>query len=69
MRNKAAYRAMARAVNPYGDGQAARRTAEALTFFFGQGPAPRDFAPTAVAGGGENELIRPEPMAALPPAS
>lgn len=45
LRDKAAYRTMARAINPYGDGRAARRTAEALTYFFRQGPAPRDFAP------------------------
>ena len=45
-RNGSAYRAMARAINPYGDGRAAHRTVQALEFFFGQGPAPRDFVPT-----------------------
>lgn len=41
-----AYQAMAKAINPYGDGRAAGRTAEALTFFLKQGPAPSDFEPS-----------------------
>lgn len=36
----AAYARMARAANPYGDGQAARRTVLALTHFLGRGPRP-----------------------------
>jgi UDP-N-acetylglucosamine 2-epimerase (non-hydrolysing) len=39
------YQAMANSINPYGDGHAARRTVEALTFFLKQGPAPIDFEP------------------------
>jgi UDP-N-acetylglucosamine 2-epimerase (non-hydrolysing) len=38
-----AYQAMAKSINPYGDGQAARRTVEALTSFLNQGSAPYDF--------------------------
>jgi len=38
-----AYAAMANAVNPYGDGEAARRTVEALGHFFGDGPCPDEF--------------------------
>lgn len=41
----AAYRRMARAVNPYGDGQAARRTVEALAWYLGMGARPADFRP------------------------
>ena len=39
----AAYAAMARAVNPYGDGQACRRIADAILWHFGRGPRPEDF--------------------------
>ncbi len=38
------YQAMARAVNPYGDGQAAERIAEAIAFHFRRGPEPRRFS-------------------------
>ncbi|HVF53963.1 MAG TPA: UDP-N-acetylglucosamine 2-epimerase (non-hydrolyzing) [Actinomycetota bacterium] len=38
-----AYAAMANAVNPYGDGAAARRTVMAVEHFFGHGPAPDQF--------------------------
>ena len=38
--NPSAYEAMARAVNPYGDGQACRRIAEALLYSFGRGSVP-----------------------------
>jgi UDP-N-acetylglucosamine 2-epimerase (non-hydrolysing) len=41
-----AYQTMAKSVNPYGDGRAARRTVEALAFFLKQGPAPSDFEPS-----------------------
>ena len=47
IRDKFAYRSMAKAINPSGDGCAARRTADALNFFFKQGPAPQDFEPSA----------------------
>jgi UDP-N-acetylglucosamine 2-epimerase (non-hydrolysing) len=43
LHDPAAYEAMANAVNPYGDGQAARRTVEALLHFFGEGPQPAEF--------------------------
>lgn len=45
-----AYDTMARAVNPYGDGRASERIAEAVAHWFGRGPRPADFSPTA---GGE----------------
>ena len=34
---------MANAVNPYGDGHAARRTVDALLHFFGEGPPADEF--------------------------
>ena len=36
LHDDAAYARMANAVNPYGDGQAARRIAEAISAFFGK---------------------------------
>jgi UDP-N-acetylglucosamine 2-epimerase (non-hydrolysing) len=41
--DRGAYEDMANAVNPYGDGQAARRTVAALTHFFGLGPPADEF--------------------------
>jgi UDP-N-acetylglucosamine 2-epimerase (non-hydrolysing) len=38
-----AYEAMAHAVNPYGDGLAARRILGAVEHFFGLGPRPDEF--------------------------
>ena len=38
-----AYAAMAHAVNPYGDGQACRRIADAILWHFGRGERPADF--------------------------
>jgi UDP-N-acetylglucosamine 2-epimerase (non-hydrolysing) len=40
-----AYRQMATAVNPYGDGLAAERTVAALAHLFGLGPLPEEFSP------------------------
>ena len=40
----AAYRAMAHAVNPYGDGLACRRIADAILWHFGRGGRPEDFS-------------------------
>lgn len=37
------YEAMSRAVNPYGDGKACSRIADAILFHFGQGERPADF--------------------------
>ena len=45
LHDPAAYRAMANAVNPYGDGRAATRTVDALAHFFGLGPGVREFDP------------------------
>jgi UDP-N-acetylglucosamine 2-epimerase (non-hydrolysing) len=44
----AAYAAMAGAINPYGDGHAARRSVAALACHFGLGPAPAEFTPAPV---------------------
>ena len=41
--NETAYAAMAKAVNPYGDGHAARRCVGAIEHFFGFGARPKDF--------------------------
>ncbi|MBD5161877.1 MAG: UDP-N-acetylglucosamine 2-epimerase (non-hydrolyzing) [Oscillibacter sp.] len=41
----AAYAAMAHAVNPYGDGCACRRIADAILWHFGRGGRPEDFHP------------------------
>lgn len=53
---------MARAINPYGDGQAARRTVEAIEHYFGLGPAPQEFAPDVVQAA-QVPQPRPEPSA------
>ncbi len=41
--NETAYTAMAHAVNPYGDGNACRRIAEAILWHFDRGEKPEDF--------------------------
>lgn len=41
--NRHLYDAMAKAVNPYGDGRAAERTVAALAWYFGLGDRPADF--------------------------
>jgi len=41
----AAYRSMAQAVNPYGDGRAAERSVAAIEYFFGYRDRPEDFVP------------------------
>ena len=41
--DEAAYAAMARAVNPYGDGLACRRIADAILWHYGRGERPADF--------------------------
>src|SRR5207248_11010791 len=43
LHDDAAYQAMANAVNPYGDGHAARRTVDARLHFFGEGPPADEF--------------------------
>lgn len=47
--DRSTYTSMARATSPYGDGQAASRTVEALRYFFERGPRPVDFRPTPSA--------------------
>jgi UDP-N-acetylglucosamine 2-epimerase (non-hydrolysing) len=49
LESPAAYRRMANAVNPYGDGHAAERALAALAHLFGLGPPPEPFRPE---GGG-----------------
>jgi UDP-N-acetylglucosamine 2-epimerase (non-hydrolysing) len=44
-----AYREMANAVNPYGDGHAARRTVDAIAHEYGLGPRPQPWQPAALA--------------------
>ncbi|MBR3704583.1 MAG: UDP-N-acetylglucosamine 2-epimerase (non-hydrolyzing) [Oscillospiraceae bacterium] len=41
--DEAAYAAMAHAVNPYGDGNACRRIADAILWYFQRGDKPEDF--------------------------
>lgn len=43
IRDSAAYAKMAHAVNPYGDGQACRRIADAIVHHFGRGERPEDY--------------------------
>lgn len=38
-----AYMQMAKAVNPYGDGKAAKRIVDAILYHFGKGPRPEEF--------------------------
>ena len=40
--DKNEYDSMAHAVNPYGDGEASRRTVEAILYHFGKGEKPED---------------------------
>jgi UDP-N-acetylglucosamine 2-epimerase (non-hydrolysing) len=47
----AEYRRMSRAINPYGDGQAAKRSIEAIAWFFGLAPRPVDFSAELTTGG------------------
>ncbi len=46
-----AYAAMANAVNPYGDGRAAKRAVAAMAHYFGEGPAAEEFDSLACRGG------------------
>jgi UDP-N-acetylglucosamine 2-epimerase len=43
IRDKAAYDKMAHAVNPYGDGHACQRIADAILWHFGRGEQPQDY--------------------------
>ena len=43
LRDSAAYQRMARAVNPYGDGNACSRIADAILWYFGCGEKPADY--------------------------
>jgi UDP-N-acetylglucosamine 2-epimerase (non-hydrolysing) len=61
----AEYASMATAVNPYGDGHAARRCVAALAHHFGLGPRPTEFDParsgwSQAAPGQETSHRRPE---------
>ena len=46
IRDKEAYARMAHAVNPYGDGNACRRIADAILWHFGRGEKPEDYQTT-----------------------
>jgi UDP-N-acetylglucosamine 2-epimerase len=43
IRDKSAYDKMAHAVNPYGDGHACQRIADAILWHFGRGEKPQDY--------------------------
>ncbi|MGM9618384.1 MAG: non-hydrolyzing UDP-N-acetylglucosamine 2-epimerase [Oscillospiraceae bacterium] len=43
LEDPAAYAAMAHAVNPYGDGNACRRIADAILWYYGKGERPADY--------------------------
>jgi len=43
IRDKAAYAKLAHAVNPYGDGNACRRIADAILWYYGRGEKPEDY--------------------------
>ncbi len=43
IRDKAAYDKQSKAVNPYGDGKASKRTVDAILYYFGAGEKPADF--------------------------
>ena len=43
IQDKAAYAKMAHAVNPYGDGNACRRIADAILWYYGRGEKPEDY--------------------------
>jgi UDP-N-acetylglucosamine 2-epimerase (non-hydrolysing) len=45
LEDQSAYDAMSKAANPYGDGNAADRIAQAILHWAGHGPRPQDFAP------------------------
>jgi UDP-N-acetylglucosamine 2-epimerase (non-hydrolysing) len=45
LHDRAAYDRMAKAVNPYGDGQAARRVVRAVLHFLGQGEPTEEWSP------------------------
>ena len=49
--NRRAYERMARAINPYGDGRAARRSVAAIEYFFGLGTRPDNFVPSLTMDG------------------
>ena len=49
LRDPLEYEAMAKAVNPYGDGQAAERAVTAIRYYFGDGPRPAEFLPAMVS--------------------
>jgi UDP-N-acetylglucosamine 2-epimerase (non-hydrolysing) len=54
-----AYERMARAMNPYGDGQAARRSVMAVEHFFGLGERPDGFVPVPALDEGNDPDERP----------
>jgi len=51
LHDEVAYAAMARAINPYGDGRAAERTVAAMAHLFGVGPPAVAFDPMSVCAG------------------
>lgn len=54
--DRSAYAAMARAINPYGDGQSAPRVVQAIRHFLGLGPAPEQFTAGGWSGDGAGKI-------------
>jgi len=52
LHDEAAYQAMAKALNPYGDGRAAQRMIDSLRHFCGVGPCPMEFGTGLLAHNG-----------------
>jgi UDP-N-acetylglucosamine 2-epimerase (non-hydrolysing) len=57
--DRKAYEHMARAINPYGDGQAARRSVMAIEHLFGLGEGPEGFVPLPTLDEGSDPDERP----------
>ena len=53
-----AYKKMANAVNPYGDGHAARRTVDAIAHQCGLGPRPQPWRPESPSRGGRTRQLK-----------
>ncbi|GAA3115085.1 non-hydrolyzing UDP-N-acetylglucosamine 2-epimerase [Streptomyces rectiviolaceus] len=58
LRSPEAYRRMATAANPYGDGRATERTVQAIAHYFGDGPAAESFTPATPVDDLSVELAR-----------
>lgn len=66
LNDEAAYRNMSTVRNPYGDGKAAQRVAQALLHYFEMAERPEDFMEVTPAKS-EGETLFPAPISAAPP--